>query len=90
MRFKDYKFAATLLEPYIETQKPDEQLIFTYISLCAQSPEKIKSKMFVKAMNRAKELNNERYCKLFGAPYLTFQVMDNPNVKKDVSASGCK
>lgn len=82
-RFKDYKFAAHILEPYINTEKVDEQLLFTYITLCAQMPEKIKSKMFVTAMQKANGINHDRYCQLFGDPKLTFQVMDNPFVKED-------
>jgi uncharacterized protein YkwD len=89
IRFKDYKFAASLLEPYVKQEKVDQQLLFTYISLCAQLPERIKSTMFVTAMQKAKQANPERYCKLFGAPYLTFQVLDNPFVKKDYVEAKC-
>ncbi len=89
-RFKDYKFAASLLEPYIEQAKVDEQLLFTYISLCAQVPERLKSRMFVSAMRKAQKANSSRYCELFGDPFLTFQVLDNPFVKEDYSKSNCK
>lgn len=89
IRFKDYRFAASLLEPYVKETKVDEQLLFTYISLCAQLPERIKSNMFVTAMQKAKQVNPDRYCKLFGAPYLTFQVLDNPFVKKDYMDGKC-
>lgn len=89
IRFKDYKFAAGLLEPYVKQEKVNQQLLFTYISLCAQLPERIRSNMFVTAMQKAKKENPERYCKLFGTPYLTFQVLDNPFVKKDYVEAKC-
>ena len=88
--FKDYKFSVSLLEPYIEQEKVDEQLLFTYISLCAQIPERLKSRMFVSAMRKAQKVNSSRYCELFGDPYITFQVLDNPFVKEDYIKANCK
>lgn len=82
-KFKDYKFAANLLEPYIDKQKVDEQLLFTYISLCPQLPEKLNSRAFVTAMKKAKQANPERYGKLIGQPFLTFQVLGNPIIKAE-------
>ncbi len=82
-RFKDFKFAAQLLEPFISDPKANEQLLFTYLSFCSQLPDKIKTKAFVTAMQNASTINKTRYCELFGAPKLTFQVLDNPSVKKD-------
>ena len=90
IRFKDYRYAASLLEPYVQQEKVDEQLLFTYISLCAQIPERIKSRMFVTAMQKAQKTNPDRYCKLIGEPFLTFQVLDNPNVKADYMKTQCK
>jgi uncharacterized protein YkwD len=89
-RFKDYRFAASLLDPYIEQPKVDEQLLFTYISLCAQVPERLKSRLFVSAMRKAQKANSSRYCELFGDPFLTFQVLDNPFVKEDYNKANCK
>lgn len=89
IRFKDYKFAADLLEPFIKEEKVDKQLLFTYISACAQMPERIKTSAFVTAMSKAKQADPVRYCKLFGAPFLTFQVLDNPFVKAEYVKSKC-
>lgn len=89
-RFKDYKFATQILEPYIIGKfNIDENLLYTYISFCAQMPDKIKSKGFVYAMKMASETNKERYCRLFGQPYLTFQVLDNTDVKEDYIKTAC-
>jgi hypothetical protein len=41
-------------------------------------------------LHKAKEKNPERYCKLFGDPYMSFQVLDNPNAKKDYREAGCR
>lgn len=90
MRFNDFKFAAGLLEPFIHKPKVDEQLLYTYVSCCAQVPEKIKSKSFVSAMKKIRSINPDRYCVLVGAPNLTFQVLDNPFVKQDYQEANCK
>ncbi len=88
-RSKDFKYAATLLEPYIKKPDVSESLVFMYISLASRIPEKYYSRPFAHALTVAKDLNKDRYCKLFGAPYMTFQVLENPEVKKTYNAS-CK
>lgn len=88
-RFKDYKFAASILSPFINTEHPDKNLLFAYISFCGQETELINSRMFVVALEKAEKEDHDRYCKLFGQPYLTFQVLDNPLVKKDYNTFKC-
>ena len=88
-RFKDYKFAASLLAPFIPEQTVNENVLFAYASICAKLPELYKSRTFVMALQKAQEANPERYCKLFGAPNITFQVFDNPFVKADYKKAGC-
>lgn len=89
-RFKDYKFASNILAPFVKEEKPDEQLLFAYISYCAQEAELVNSRLFVTALEKAEKANHNRYCKLFGQPYLTFQVLDNPLVKQDYNKAACK
>lgn len=89
-RFKDYKFAAHLLAPYIKGNKPDENLLFAFVSYCAKEIELSNTRMFVSGMNKAREVNPERYCKLFGQPGLTFQVLENPLVKEEFIKANCK
>lgn len=88
-RFKDYKFASNLLADFVKINNPNEQILFAYISYCAQMPELIKSRLFVTALEKAKKINPARYCGLFGEPNLTFQVFDNPFVKENYINSKC-
>jgi len=81
-RAKDYNYSATVLEPYLKMPKVPENLLFMYISAASRVQEKYYSRTFAKALELAKEINPERYCKLFGAPLITFQVLENPEVKK--------
>ncbi len=89
-RAKDYKFASTILEPYLKAPKVDENLVYSYISIASHLPEKFYSRTFSDALHTAKEKNSERYCKLFGTPFMSFQVLDNPNAKKDYRDAGCR
>jgi uncharacterized protein YkwD len=89
-RFRDYKFASSLLREFINKDNVNEQVVFAYISYCAQMPELIKTRSFVLALQKAEKLNHEKYCSLFGSPYLTFQVFDNPFVKEDYANLKCK
>ncbi|HEY1040628.1 MAG TPA: hypothetical protein VGF30_14540 [Bacteroidia bacterium] len=102
-RAKDYKFATSIMEPYIfperekmppkPSQVPQgadyEKVIFAYISMSSHVPEKFFSRSFSDAMLKAREINKERYCKLFGDPFMSFQVLDNPKIKKDYFEAGC-
>lgn len=88
-RAKDFKYASQLLAPFVNDESANEQLIFAYASYCAKLPELYKSMPFVSAMRKAEKLNHDRYCKLFGIPNLTFQILDNPYVKEDYVKANC-
>ncbi|MBC7865149.1 MAG: hypothetical protein IAF38_19400 [Bacteroidia bacterium] len=88
-RSKDYTFAANILEPFVRDGKGDENLLFTYISLASHVPEKFFARTFSDALLKAKEKYPERYCKLFGEPFMSFQVLDNPNIKKAYNEASC-
>ncbi|MBK9284189.1 MAG: hypothetical protein IPM51_07685 [Sphingobacteriaceae bacterium] len=86
-RAKDFKYAATVLEPYIDKPDVQENLVFMYIASASRMPEKYYSRTFARALEIAKNLNKERYCKLFGEPFMTFQVLENVDVKRVYNAS---
>lgn len=86
-RAKDYKFAANILEPYVETN--EEKVLFSYLSIASHVPEKFFSHKFAYAMNALKSKNKEKYCKIIGEPYMSFQVLDNPAIKKEYREAGC-
>jgi hypothetical protein len=89
-RFYDYEYAASLLAEFINEDDASEELIFSYISYCAHESHLINSNSFVTALNKAERINNQRFCKLFGQPYLTIQVLDNPRVKELYNKTGCE
>lgn len=102
-RAKDYKFATSILEPYIFPEKEKippklshvpsgsdyEKVLFAYISMSSHVPEKFFARSFSDALTKARDINKERYCKLFGDPFMSFQVLDNPKIKADFFEAGC-
>ncbi len=81
-RAKDFRYSATLLEPYLSKVDVNENLVFMYIASASRVQEKYYSRTFARALEIAKNKNQNRYCKLFGEPFMTFQVLENPEVKK--------
>ncbi len=88
-RAKDYKYAAKVLESYVAIDNPDEKLLFSYISIASHVPEKFFSHHFSDALSKAKQKNPDRYCKLFGQPFMSFQVLDNPEIKEEYRKLNC-
>ena len=89
-RGKDYKFSSSILEPFLKIEDVNENLLFSYISIASHLPEKFYSRTFSDALHKAKLKNPTRYCDLFGNPHMSFQVLENPNAKKDYREAGCK
>jgi uncharacterized protein YkwD len=79
----DLDYSSKILEPFVDAKDVDENLLYTYISLMSYYPDKLITSKFAGYLHKAKELNEKRYCKLFGEPYLSFQILDNPFVKAD-------
>lgn len=82
IKHNDLAYSMKLLAPYVTDENPDEQLLFTYISVASHFPDQIYSRNFRLAMAKASAKNKTRYCGLFGNPKLSFQIMDNPLIKK--------
>ncbi|MEI7803151.1 MAG: hypothetical protein WCI97_10925, partial [Bacteroidota bacterium] len=81
-KHNDLAYSMKLLAPYVTDENPDEQLLFTYISIASHFPDQIFSRNFRLAMAKASTKNKSRYCELFGAPKMSFQICDNPLIKK--------
>ncbi len=79
---KDYEFAAKLIEPYINKDNVFDELIFSYLSICSHLPHKYSSPKFILAVQKAIELDNNRFCSLYKKKKLSFQSFENPYIKK--------
>lgn len=91
-KYKRYKRALAALEPYVknvdlESGEVNEELLFTYVIISAQKNNGTYTKDFREALGNARLVNKNRYCNLFGAPYLSFQMLDDPLIKNTYCAT---
>ncbi len=75
-------WAIDIMKPFAVKKNIDEEFLFTFLTVAIYSKEKIPEEEYVVYMNRAKEMNKERFCKLFGFPNMSFQLLQNIQVKK--------
>lgn len=86
------RYAIDALTPGIasENSEVSEEFIFTYINMAYQFLQgKPTTKDFRGALMKAKEKNPTKYCMLFGSPNLSFQLLDDPFIKK-LYCESCK
>lgn len=83
----DLKYATKILAPFIQTEGVNPELYFTYLTAAAPDEKNVFTKDFRIAMDKAKEADKERFCKLFGAPKLSFQYLENPLIKESYCAT---
>jgi len=81
-----FRQALEALEPFIalvdmDSEDINEELLFTYIIISSQKGSDNHSKSFRNALHNASKINKSRYCRLFGAPYLSYQLLDDPIIK---------
>ena len=75
-------WAIDIMKPFAVKKNIDEEFLFTFLTVAIYNKEKVPQNEFEKFMNRAKELNKERFCKLFGFPNMSFQLLKDISVKK--------
>jgi len=81
-RTGNYFQAALTLQPWIHSPKTPLDYIYSYISYAGRVPEIYYSHSFTAAMNQMLQKDPEKFCTLFGEPYLSFQVLENKEVRK--------
>jgi len=82
MQMGDYEYPIILLEPFVLQTDADERILYTYLSACTHNEFKPNTKQFEKALQMAFQKNKTRTCNLFKNGQMSFQLLENPNVKK--------
>ncbi len=75
-------WAIEIMKPFAEQQDIDEEFLFTFLTVAIYNKEKVPQKEYEVFMKRAKEMNKERFCKLFGFPNMSFQLLKDIAVKE--------
>ena len=64
--YNDLKYATKILSPFIEAKDVNPELYFTYLTAAAPDEKNVFTKDFRIAMDKAREADKARFCKLFG------------------------
>ena len=75
----DYEYAASLMNPFLESKYISEDFLFSYISLMGSKPNLIQSSNFMKAIRLAEKKNPSYLCDLLYKMSIT--IKDNKEVK---------
>jgi hypothetical protein len=74
-------WAIEIMKPFAIKKDIDEEFLFTFLTVAIYNKEKVPQDEYEALMIRAKELNKERFCKLFGFPNMSFQLLQDIPVK---------
>ncbi|MCB9360084.1 MAG: hypothetical protein H6587_00995 [Flavobacteriales bacterium] len=75
-------WAIELMKPWAEKPTIDEDFLFTFLTVAIYNKELVTVKEYEAFMLRAKEMNQKRFCELFGYPNMSFQMLNDLSVKK--------
>lgn len=75
-------WAIDLMKPWAKKTNIDEEFLFTFLTVAIYNKEKVPQEEYVEFMRRAKDMNKERFCKLFGFPNMSFQLLKDIPVKE--------
>ncbi len=82
-------WAIELMKPWAEKKNIDEEFLFTFLTVAIYNRELVTPKEYQQFMIRAKDMNQERFCKLFGYPNMSFQLLKDLSVK-EIYCNTCK
>lgn len=75
-------WAIEIMKPFAMKANIDEEFLYKFLTVAIYDKEKVSNNQLVGFMNKAKELNKERFCNLFGTPNMSFQNLTNEKVKR--------
>lgn len=75
------KWAIEMMLPFSKKQDIDEDFLFSFISIAIYDKSQVSEDLLVELLNRAQKMNKDRFCKLFGYPNMSFQLLANKKIK---------
>ncbi len=78
----DYDYPLRVMAPMVKIPDVSEEFIFVFIAMCTHTDYMYHTQAFVDAIKRASEMNKPRLCELVNTGKLSFQMFQNPEVKK--------
>jgi len=75
-------WAIDLMKPLAEKPTIDEEFLYTFLSIAIYNKEKVPEAEYLQFMKKARQMNKERFCQLFGFPNMSFQLLKDLSVKE--------
>ena len=82
-------WAIELMKPWVVQPDIEEDFLFTFLTIAIYDKKLVPEKEYAELLIRAKQLNKERFCKLFGNPNMSFQLLKDLSVKT-IFCEACK
>lgn len=74
-------WAIELMKPWVLRDDIDEDFLFNFITIAVYDTKLVNEQEYADLLIRAKKMNKERFCKLFGYPNMSFQQLKNLSIK---------
>jgi len=71
-----------IMLPWVEKQNIDEEFLFQFLSIAIYEEKKVPLNKYLEYLIKAKELNTERFCAIFGAPMMNIQLLADGKIKQ--------
>ena len=78
----DYDYPLSVMAPMVNIPDVSEEFIFVFIAMCTHTDYMYHTQAFVDAIKKASVMNKPRLCELVNTGKLSFQMFENPEVKK--------
>ncbi len=81
------EWAIEIMMPFVVREDIDEDFLFTFLSIAIYDKEQVPRKLFLTLIERSRKMNNNRFCKLLGYPNMSFQLLEDSDIKRAYCAS---
>lgn len=75
-------WAIELMKPWAEKTGIDEDFLFMFLTVAIYNDELVSKDEYIAFMDKAKNMNKDRFCKLFGYPNMSFQLLKDFPIKQ--------
>jgi len=76
------EWAVELMKPWIDKGEFNEDFIFSFLTVAIYTDDVVPKSKYYEYLKIAQKLNPERFCQLFGYPNMSFQLLEDLNIKE--------
>jgi hypothetical protein len=76
------EWAVELMKPWIDKGEFNEDFIFSFLTVAIYTDNIVPKSKYYEYLKVAQSMNPDRFCKLFGYPNMSFQLLEDLNIKE--------